>query len=303
MIDRATFATLALPAICEQNAAKWTQLATHAARLIPRPELYGRGIVIPGGGRYLPSAWVAIKLLRHHKCDLPIQLWHLGADEIPTELIPQLNALNVELMDAQAHPAAANHKRLGGWEIKAFALLYCPWREALLLDADNLPLRDVTGLFNEPLYHQHGSLFWADRGRWSESAKIWSLAGIRPRDEPEFESGQIVLDRQRCWTELVLSNWFNHESEFWYSHIHGDKDTFRLAWRALERDYVVVPHESAAPWPYFWQRDPAGRLAFHHGLKWELDPTLNPTPQHVPQICHEFLLELTVALTKYGYYK
>ena len=36
------------------------------------------------------------------------------------------------------------------------------------------------------------------------------------RDEPEFESGQIVLDKKRCFSALSLAMWFNEYSDFWY---------------------------------------------------------------------------------------
>jgi hypothetical protein len=45
----------------------------------PSGGLTGKGIVICGGGRYWPSAWVAIKRLRASGCTLPVQLWYLGA--------------------------------------------------------------------------------------------------------------------------------------------------------------------------------------------------------------------------------
>src|SRR5205085_2739777 len=49
-----------------------------------------RGIVICAGGpRYLPCAWVCIKMLRHVGCELPIEIWHLGPAELPDEMRAQ----------------------------------------------------------------------------------------------------------------------------------------------------------------------------------------------------------------------
>ena len=62
------------------------------------------------------------------------------------------------------------------------------------------------------------------------------------RDEPEFESGQIVVHKERCWKPLALAMWMNENSDFWYQHIHGDKDTFHLAWRKLGVEYAMPSH-------------------------------------------------------------
>ena len=50
------------------------------------PDKYkGKGIVICAGGiKYLTSAWVNINLLRHHNCELPIEVWYLKGEIIPS---------------------------------------------------------------------------------------------------------------------------------------------------------------------------------------------------------------------------
>ena len=59
------------------------------------------------------------------------------------------------------------------------------------------------------------------------------------RDEPAFETGQIVVDKRRCWAELQLTMHFNEWSDFYYQHVHGDKETFHLAWRKLELPFAM----------------------------------------------------------------
>lgn len=261
--------------ITEQNSADVLLWQASHARLCPPPELDGRGVVICGGGRYAASAWVAIKMLRHLGSALPIQVWYLGPDEMPPQLARAFAAENVTTVDAYAVRKMFPHKRLNGWEVKAYCLLHCPWREVMLLDADNLPLQNVDKLFDDEEYKKTGALFWPDRGRWPADAKIWKLSGIPYRDEAEFETGQMLVDRQRCWQAVVLSNMINEDSAFWYAHIHGDKDTFRLAWRSLNMPYGMIPHMASAPWPFFYQKDRAGQMLFHHGYKWDGKPESN----------------------------
>ena len=252
-----------------QNSADILRYQAAYSRLCPPPELTGRGIVICGGGRYAASAWVAIKMLRHFGCSLPIQVWYLGADEMPPQLARAFAGIGVETVDAYELKKLFPHRRLNGWEVKAYCLLHCPWREVILLDADNLPLQNVEKQFDDEEYKKTGALFWPDRGRWPAEARIWSLTGLPYQDESEFESGQMLVDRQRCWPAVVMSNLINEDSEFWYSHIHGDKDTFRLAWRSLNMQYGMIPHMGSAPWPFFHQKDRNGQMLFHHGYKWD----------------------------------
>ena len=50
----------------------------------PEERFAGRGIVICAGGqRYFTCAWVLISILRRvHQTKLPIQVWHLGRNEM-----------------------------------------------------------------------------------------------------------------------------------------------------------------------------------------------------------------------------
>jgi hypothetical protein len=260
--------------ITEQNAASiLKQQAEHAGNCAP-PELTGRGVVIVAGGNYAPSAWVNIKMLRHHGCNLPVQVWHIGPAEITDKQRAAFTAIGVELVDVHEAQKIFPHPRLNGWETKAYALLHSNFREVIFLDADNIALADPTALFDTPEYQATGALFWPDRGRWPAHSTIWQVTGLPYQDESEFESGQIVVDKMRCWAELVLANEINKDSAFWFHHIHGDKDTFRLAWRLRDRAYTMFPHPSSchpsspAGWGVFCQKNMAGEPIFWHGHKW-----------------------------------
>lgn len=58
--------------------SRWSNRVNQAIRSIAPapPPSCARGIVMCGGGyKYFTNAWIAIKLLRHHGCELPIELW------------------------------------------------------------------------------------------------------------------------------------------------------------------------------------------------------------------------------------
>ncbi len=233
----------------------------------------GRGIVICGGGtRYFTNAWVCINILRQLGCRLPIQLWHLGPRELDRGMRELVAPLGVECMDAsqvrRRHPV----RRLGGWELKPYALLYSPFAEVLLLDADNVPVQNPEFLFDVPEYRSTGAVFWPDYGRSPKAQPIWRSSGVRRPAEPEFETGQILLDKRRVWSALRLAMWFNEHSDFYYHHFRGDKETFHLAFRKLRQTYSLVPHRIRTLSGTMCQHDFTGARLFQHRNtdKWNL---------------------------------
>lgn len=175
----------------------------------------GRGIVICGGGtRFFTNAWVCINMLRKLGSSLPIQLWYLGRQELDERMEALVKPLCVQCVDAlrvrETHPA----RILNGYELKPYAILHSPFKEVLLLDADNVAVVNPEFLFRTQQFKETGAIFWPDYGRLSRKRSIWKICGITYRDEPEFESGQIVVDKARCWQALCLAMWYNEHSDY-----------------------------------------------------------------------------------------
>jgi hypothetical protein len=245
----------------------------YLAHLPPYPgHTRDRGILLCAGGCELyTNAWVCIQLLRKHGCTLPVQIWHLE-DEISDAMKDLMRPLGVEFRDATVVRQHNPVRILNGWELKPFALAACEFREVLYLDADNVPVRNPEFLLETPQYRRTGAVFWPDYGRLDAARAAWAMTGVAYRDEPEFESGQIVLDRERAWRPLRLALWYNEHSDFVYTHIHGDKDTFHLAFRKCDYEYSmpargIDPLEGA-----MCQHDFDGRRLFQHRnmAKWSL---------------------------------
>jgi hypothetical protein len=241
----------------------------------PRPPTgyRGRGIVVCGGGaRCFVNAWVCLNALRRLGCRLPIQVWHLGRREMDRAMERLLAPLQVECVDASRIQRHDPVRRIGGWELKPYAILFSPFREVLLLDADNMPTREPTFLFDLQQFRDSGALFWPDFGRSRKAEAIWRSCGMEVPAEPEFESGQIVVDKRRCWPALRLALWFNEHSDFYHGHLHGDKDTFSLAFRKLQVGYRLVPHPPEQFPGGTYQHDFEGRQLFQHRnfTKWTL---------------------------------
>jgi hypothetical protein len=225
----------------------------------------GRGVVIcTGGVEYFTNAWICVQMLRRWGCRLPIELWHLGPGELDRAMELLVQPLGVRCMDAlevcRHHPA----RRMGGWELKAYAIRHSRFREVLLLDSDNVPLTDLTFLFKTSEYRQTGAIFWPDDPGDPVPARVWEFCGISRPDNLTFETGQLVLDKARCWGAVVLAQWYNENSDFFYHHVYGDKETFHLAFRKLD-----LPFSMPSSPPYlldgtFCQHDFDGRRILQH---------------------------------------
>ncbi|HEV3271799.1 MAG TPA: hypothetical protein VGZ93_06420 [Candidatus Methylacidiphilales bacterium] len=240
----------------------------------PENRFKGRGIVICGGGvKYYTCAWICIHMLRYLGCRLPIQLWHLGPKEMHDGMRRLIEPLDVECIDgltvAKEYPA----RILGGWEIKPYSIIHSRFEEVLSLDADNVCVRNPEYLFDTPEYKAHGAIFWPDYGRLSRDKTIWDICGVKYRDEPEFESGQIFVNKRQCWKALQITMHMNEHSDYYYRHMHGDKETFHMAFRRIDQPYAMTDK-----WIYglevgtMCQHDFEGNRLFQHRTrpKWDL---------------------------------
>lgn len=200
----------------------------------------GRGIVIPGGGRYATCLWVLIHRLRDLGCTLPIEVWRLGEQEYDAVLEDQLAPRDVSFIDSFEIRNRFPHQDLNGWSLKPYAILHSRFKEVLLIDADNVPVRDPAFLLDTEEFKEHGALFWPDYWRTDAHHSYWSVMEVAYRDEPEFESGQIAVDKARCIEALRLANWLcERGNSYYWRHCHGDKDCFRAAWHRTNTGFAM----------------------------------------------------------------
>jgi hypothetical protein len=250
--------------------------ALERAESYPGRRFQGRGIVTCAGGpRLFTCAWVLVRVLRDIvRNTLPIQLWHRGAAEIDPLMHALLQRYGVEVIDANSFTSTPPPPE--NWALKPFAILHSRFQEVLFLDADNIPVVDPAVLFSTTPYRETGAIFWPDLKPLPPESAIWEICRVAYQDEPSFESGQVVLDKARCWKPLLLTMHLNEHAGFYYQHVYGDKDTFHMAWRFLGQAYSMVPIPprlifGAQSDPLFvylsWvlgQRDFEGRVIFQH---------------------------------------
>ena len=269
-----------------------------------------RGIVVCGGGyRYFTNAYILLRLLRHVGCQLPAELWATDASELDPRMCAIAREIGFDVRFARLSkkrsitkadmlPAGARWQ----WMLKPYAVIHSRFEQVLYIDADSFPTRDPSDLFSSHQYTEHGSAFWPDIRATERENPIWEVTGVPFRNEPEFESGQMVIDKRRCWEPLQLALWMNHYADQFKELIWGDKDTFRFAWHKFGRPFGIVPHQpqpmsfpGAGGVAGLWQHDFDGNWLFQHRnmAKWDL---LAANPR-IPGYLHEtesrsFLAEL-----------
>jgi FkbM family methyltransferase len=254
----------------------------------PTHKFQSQGIVtLAGGDRYFPGGYVLCRHLRHLGCQLPIQVWFLGREEMTLQMQLLLEAIpKVSCVDAR-DVLGDRPRRLGGWEAKVWAIMECPFQEVLFLDSDQIPLADPSPLFSHQKYLDTGAVLWQDfpsSGGWDVGPEAFTACGLEvppgeifhdPRHRRykvrggyiPVESGQILVDKSRQWAPLQLCRHLNDHSDFWYRHIYGDKSTFLLSWLRTNSPYAVP----AAPTWFgtqlgggFLQPDLDGNPLFQH---------------------------------------
>ena len=244
----------------------------------PEGKYEDRGIVICAGGpKYFTCAWVCVQMLRKMGCTLPVEFWHLGSFEMDDNMRALVAPLGVTCVDAHNFLELYPVRSLGGWELNPYAMIHSSFEEIIFLDADNVPVVNPEFLFDTPQYQETGAIFWPDYLRLAKNRPIWDICGVQHRDEPEFESGQVVLDKRRVWREIQLTMHLNNHSDFYYQHVHGDKETYHMAWHILGTEYSMPSRMIDALRATMCQHDFDNRRIFQHRnmAKWQLTGT-NP---------------------------
>lgn len=199
----------------------------------------GDGIVYVGGGKYWAGMIAGIRLLRDTGCTLPVQIWYRGQCEkvYPEDIL----GLNVELIDADLTAETLGNSRIprgnvnrGGWESKLYALYNTKFSRVLFLDADAYCVADPTPVFAELV--EHPLFYWRDTDAQLRTIN-WKEIGVDSIKIPPIQGGEFFIDRIKCQKLIALCNWMCQHSDYYFKHMFGDQDTWRVGLTILGSPY------------------------------------------------------------------
>ncbi|KAG7377995.1 hypothetical protein PHYPSEUDO_010705 [Phytophthora pseudosyringae] len=175
------------------------------------------GIVMVVYPKMVASAYATIRALRTVSgCRLPIEIWYREQEiRVGSEALAPL----LELVDTNEAGDISFHKITDHWATgfgaKVFAVYNSFFERVLFLDADNVPARDPTYLFESPEFVDTGAIFWPDFWHPGHTifnihgqSLLWEVLGTTFVNSFEQESGQLLIDRRRHAAPLDLVKFY-----------------------------------------------------------------------------------------------
>ena len=217
----------------------------------------GTGIVTVAGGALLGPAILSIRMLRRVNSTLPVHVFlqsHEFEREICEEMLPSLNAECYIIEDFLREDTPLKVKT---YQLKPLAMLFTSFESVIWMDADCIPLRDPAELLASEPFQSTGLVTWPDYWIATEDRIFYTIAGLDsyPKGLPakSTESGQLLIDKKRHLSTLLLAVYYNLYGPSYYYQIlgqgapgEGDKETFLAAAVALGQPQYRVKHDLTA---------------------------------------------------------
>ncbi|CAI8510098.1 unnamed protein product [Hanseniaspora opuntiae] len=242
---------------------------------------HGDGIVIGGGGKYSLQAYAVISVIRELKTTLPIEVLipsSVAQDKPFCEMLTHKfdNVKCIYLQDIFDEDFLKTHE-FHAFQYKSLALIASSFKNVLLLDADNFPLKNIDDIFDNELFDTNGMIVWPDFWRRTTHPFFYESAGIeidlkqRVRNfynsvnektenqklpyhdfqgtlpDPSSETGEFLINKEKHWKSLILSLYYNVHGPNVFYHLfsqyaagQGDKETFLAAAHILDLPYYQV---------------------------------------------------------------
>lgn len=194
----------------------------------------GAGFVIPGGGPYLKSAWVTIRMLREFGRQESIEVWLLPWETIDENTRRVFSFFNAEFRTANSGfclDETINAKKwkrdvwLAGWQLKVQAVLQSRFNQVIYLDADCYPIDHEA--INRLIVNDN--TFLHDIPESDSLLPESTLALFSVKNEP-VDSGAFYVKKSQKWCEFVAAlNGPENVKHVYGDLLWGDKDTWQLA--------------------------------------------------------------------------
>uniref|UniRef100_H3GDI7 Nucleotide-diphospho-sugar transferase n=1 Tax=Phytophthora ramorum TaxID=164328 RepID=H3GDI7_PHYRM len=229
---------------------------------------------------------MGLSLLRELRClgnhEL-IQVYHCGEQELSAQSVELLFSLDnrLELVDvcsdlsSRGVISADMASKFRSWWIKPLAMYHTDVRHVMLLDVDDVVMKNPAVLRELEGYSTTGTTFFYDRvitgmkfltgndtGKiyvhkllhgfdyarfnvskaFAPSQHMFSTFAFKGKSIHEMDSSMVLIDKQRAGkTVMDIMFWFITEERFRFTYSWGDKETFWLAFELAHVPYFFSP--------------------------------------------------------------
>jgi alpha 1,2-mannosyltransferase len=214
----------------------------------------GKSIVTSIYSKEFVTGFVLLKELERYAVSLPVEVFYRENELTPEQINILLKCklkLSIKKIKGNAKDFITQYGSIAGWSTKVYALLESDYCENLWIDADNFPIGNPEELFNDIEYVNKGSLFWRDvmspdrANRYHDNAVMWPIFKVTPNDAEPFETGQMLINKLKCWQQMLLVKHYADNCEIYYN-FGGDAETFRMAWQHYYlRNVGIIWHINA----------------------------------------------------------
>lgn len=245
----------------------------------PKDTFQGKGIVMVAGGPFLGTALPSIRALRETGSKLPLQLMLTSFDEYDKDvceiLLPKLNGKCL-IMEEIVGSETFQSLKLQKYELKVLGLFLSTFEEVLLLDADNLAVKDPDYILESKPFKEFGYIIWPDFWRQTISPYFYQITGTevgepvrkdgvapeepnKPRSQSQLsdlegaipdstcEAGQLAINKRTHFKSLMATVYYNLFGFRFYYHLLGqgavgigDKDTFIAGLTVFKESYYFM---------------------------------------------------------------
>ena len=157
----------------------------HEKELLNSGTYKGNGIVVVGGGKYSVLSFLLIKAIKEQNINLPVEVLIPPAEmSMEKEYCSFLEENSYEYnakciyFDRVFPPALLEKFEFKGYQYKSVALLASSFENVLLIDADNVPVTDISNVFESEVFQKIGMIMWPDYWRRTTNPKYYQIADL-----------------------------------------------------------------------------------------------------------------------------
>ncbi|CEG43523.1 hypothetical protein L915_02728 [Plasmopara halstedii] len=209
---------------------------------------------------------MGLSLVRELRCmgnQELIQVYHCFPDELSLKSQEMLFAADVrlEIVDVCSdlvHRGTLNEekaKHFRSWWIKPLALYHSNVREVMLLDVDDIFMRDPAVLrttdgynktepnvsYLETLLYNFDYVSINVKDGYEPSKHLEQSFAYRGETEHEQDSSVVVVNKARAGKAMEALWWLITEERFHHSFSYGDKEAFWLSFELAKQKYFFSP--------------------------------------------------------------